>query len=135
MGSRRPRPVKPREVVLDSGALIAFERNDKKIRSLFELAHQYGRTLHVPAAVVAQVWRDGRKQARLARLLGSNIVNVRPLDCTEAQAVGVICGQIRHDDVVDSSVLLLARHLGARIVTSDPDDMRRLDPTIELVGC
>ena len=122
-------------VVLDSGALIAFGRNDKKLRTLVELAYGHGRTLHVPAGVVAQVWRDGRKQARLARLLGSNVVVVRALDRAEAQAVGVVCAQSRHDDVVDASVVLLARRLGACVVTSDPDDLRRLDPSIELVPC
>jgi predicted nucleic acid-binding protein len=121
--------------VLDSGALIAFEGNDKRLRTLVELASGHGRTLHIPAGVVAQVWRDGRKQARLARLLGSNVVTVRPLDNAEAQAVGVICGQSHHDDVVDASVVLLARRLGARIVTSDPNDLRRIDPNIELVQC
>ena len=135
MGKRHSRLVGPPAVVLDSGALIAFERNNKKLRTLVELAHKHGRTLHVPAGVVAQVWRDGRKQARLARLLGSNVLVVRTLDRTEAQAVGVICGQSRHDDVVDASVVLLARRLDARIVTSDPDDLRRLDPNVELVRC
>jgi hypothetical protein len=119
--------------VLDSGALIAFERNDKKVRTHVELAHGHGRTLHVPAGVVAQVWRDGRKQARLARLPGSSVVAVRVLDRAEAQAVGVVCGQKRHDDVVDASVILLARRLHAPVVTSDPDDLRRLDPTLQLV--
>jgi hypothetical protein len=121
--------------VLDSGALIAFERNDKKVRTLVELAYQHGRTLHVPAGVVAQVWRDGRTQARLARLLGSNLVVVRALDRAEAQAAGVVCGQSRQDDVVDASVVLLARHLRARVVTSDPDDLQVLDPTIECIRC
>jgi predicted nucleic acid-binding protein len=122
-------------VVLDSGALIAFERNDKKLRTLVELAYGRGHTLHAPAGVVAQVWKDGRKQARLARLLGSAVVAVQALDRVEAQAVGVICGQSRHDDVVDASVILLARRLGARIVTSDPGDLSRLDSSIDLIRC
>ena len=33
MGTQRPRPV-----VLDAGAFIAFERNDPKVRTLVELA-------------------------------------------------------------------------------------------------
>ena len=39
MGTRRPRSVAHQAVVLDSGgALITFERNDKKVRTLIELA-------------------------------------------------------------------------------------------------
>ncbi len=135
MGARRTRPVAAPAVVLDSGALIAFDRNDKRVRTLVELAHQYGRVLHAPAGVVAQVWRDGRRQARLARLLGSSVLNVRELDRTEAQTVGVICGQTRHDDIVDASVVVLARRLRARVITSDPDDLRSLDASIDLIRC
>jgi hypothetical protein len=84
VGARRARPV-----VLDAGALIAFERNDRKVRTLIELAMAHRRTLHVAAGVVAQVWRDGARQARLARLLGSGLLDVQVLDRDEAQAVGV----------------------------------------------
>jgi hypothetical protein len=71
----------------------------------------------------------------MARLIGSAVVAVRALDRAEAQAVGVVCDQKGQDDIVDASVILLARRLGARIVTSDPDDLHRLDSTIELVRC
>ena len=77
----------------------------------------------------------GRRQARLSRLLASSILVVRPLDRGEAQAVGVICGQSRQDGVIDASVILLARRFGARVVTSDLSDLRRLDSTIEFIGC
>jgi hypothetical protein len=130
MGAPRPRPV-----VLDAGALIAFERNDKKIRTLIELAVRHGGLLHSPAGVVGQVWRDGSVQARLARLLGSGVVEVRALDREEAQAAGVLCGQSHTSDVVDASVVLLARRHSATVVTSDPDDLRGLDAKLALVEC
>ncbi len=130
MGARRPRPV-----VLDAGALIAFERNDRKVRTLVELALTHGGELHVPGGVVAQVWRDGSRQARLARLIGSGLVRVQPLDCEEAQATGALCGHTGARDVVDASVALLARRHGAAVVTSDPEDLRRIDSKIEIVAC
>jgi predicted nucleic acid-binding protein len=130
MGTRRPRPV-----VLDAGALIAFERNDARIRTLVELALALGGVFHVPAGVVAQVWRDGRRQSRLARLLGSAIVLVQPLDREEAQAAGVLCSRSRTKDIVDASVALLAHRHGARVVTSDPEDLHRIDRTLDLVVC
>ena len=130
MGQEGPRPV-----VLDSGALIAFERNDRKVRALVELALKLGRPLHVPSGVIAQVWRDGSRQARLARLIGSGVLLVQPLDTEEAQAVGVLCGRAHSHDVVDASVVLLARRYRARVVSSDPADLRKLDSSLDVVRC
>jgi hypothetical protein len=64
-------------LTLDSGALIAFERNDRPMVAIVARAVQQRIPLTVPAGVVGQVWRDGRRQARLARLLGSDIVENR----------------------------------------------------------
>jgi hypothetical protein len=72
-------------LVLDAGAFIAFEKNDAAVRTLVELAITHGGALHAPAGVVAQVWRDGSKQARL---LGSGLVRIQVLDLPEAQASG-----------------------------------------------
>lgn len=130
MGARRPRPV-----VLDAGALIAFERNDKRVRTLIELSVAHRGALHAPASVIAQVWRDGRRQARVARLIGSGVVDVQVLDLEDAQATGVLCGGSKTKDIVDAHVVLVARREGAIVVTSDPDDLRRIDPNIELVIC
>lgn len=102
---------------------------------MVELALAHGSVLHVPGGVVAQAWRDGRWQARLARLLGSGVVKVQPLDGDEARATGVICGQSRTDDIVDASVVLLARRHRAPVVTSDPDDIARIDANVEVVSC
>ncbi len=35
-------------------------------------------------------------------------------------------------DVIDALVVLLARSLGAVVITSDPDDLKRLDNTLVL---
>ena len=72
---------------LDSGALIAFERGDRSVLALIVVARQEHAKLVVPAGVVAQVWRDGRKQARLARLLASDTIEVVPLSDLRARAV------------------------------------------------
>jgi predicted nucleic acid-binding protein len=121
--------------VLDAGALIAFERNDKRVRTLVELAAARGIDLYAPAGVVGQVWRDGRRQARLARLLASGALRVEGLDREEAQAAGVLCGQSKTDDVIDASVALAARRHRAKVVTSDPDDLRRIDARLDIVTC
>jgi predicted nucleic acid-binding protein len=128
-------PLRPRAVVLDAGALIAFEKNDRKVRTLIELALAHGAQLLSTGGVVATVWRDGSRPARLARLLGSEVVRVQALDREEAQATGAICGKAQTQDVVDASVVLLARRHGALIVTSDADDLREIDASVPLVTC
>jgi predicted nucleic acid-binding protein len=130
MGARRPRPV-----VLDASALVAFERNDRRVRRLIELAADHGGAVHVPAGIVGQVWRDGGRQVRLARLLKTGLLSVRELDIEEARAAGSLCGISGTADVIDASVALLARRHGAAVVTSDPDDLRRLDGGLALVVC
>ncbi|MGH3777228.1 MAG: PIN domain-containing protein [Pseudonocardiaceae bacterium] len=126
MGPQRPRPV-----VLDTGALIAVERSDRRIVRLLELAEQ----VHVPGAVLAQVWRNPARQVRLVRVLAAEEVTITPLDGPEARAVGQLCGASGTTDVADASVALLARRVGGVTVTSDPDDLRRIDPGLDLVEC
>jgi hypothetical protein len=121
--------------VLDAGALIAFEKNDRRVRTLIELAMVHGGAVHTTGGVVAQVWRDGSRQARLARLLGSGLLQVQALDLEEAQATGAVCGKSGESDIVDASVVLLARRYGATVVTSDTNDLRRIDPDLSVVAC
>lgn len=118
---------------LDAGALIAFERGDRFMVVLLALARERGELLAVPAGVIGQVWRDGRKQARLARLLASSLIDIEPLDDARARAAGQLCGIARTRDVIDASVVLCARRRKHKVVTSDPDDLCSLDPKLELV--
>jgi len=115
-------------VVLDAGALIAFERGGERARALVRLAVAREHTLVVPAGALAQVWRDGRRQARLASLVNHRLTEVDPLDEQMAKAAGALCGRTNTSDVVDASIVLTARTRGAAIVTSDTVDLRRLDP-------
>lgn len=120
-------------LTLDAGGLIAFERNHRRVVATVARALERDRRLAVPAGVVAQVWRDGRRQVRLVRLLGSPLVEVVHLDDATARAVGQVCGATGVSDVVDVSVVLCARRRGHRVVTTDPDDLRRIDAAVELV--
>jgi len=120
-------------LTLDSGALIAFERNDRRVVALLAQAVHHKLEVAVPAGVVAQVWRDGRRQARLARLLGADLVDIEALDDRRARRAGQLCGIRQTADIVDASVVLCARERGHRVVTSDVDDLRRLDPSVPLI--
>jgi len=121
-------------LTLDAGALIAFDRNDRSTVALVARAVTHGIGLAVPAGVVGQVWRDGRRQARLSRLLGSRDVEVEPLDDERARRAGQLCGVRGTADVIDASVVLCARMRGHRIVTSDPADIRTLDPSARIIA-
>jgi hypothetical protein len=119
-------------LVVDSGALIAFERNDRRIVGLVQRARGAGDVLVVPAGVLAQVWRAGRTQARLATLLASPVCVVEPLDEHAARRVGQLLGVAALTDVVDAAVVVSAWRHRAGVVTSDPEDLRRLDPRLTL---
>ena len=120
--------------VFDAGALIAFERNDRSVVMLAKRLLALRAKLVVPAGVIGQVWRDGARQVRLARLLGSSIVVVEPLDDRRARAAGQLCGVTGTRDVIDAAVVLSAREHDLPVATSDPDDLRALDPKVRLVA-
>ncbi len=122
-------------MVLDAGALIAVERRDRDTAAVIEAARQDHRGVVVPAGVVGQVWRGGGRQASLARLLNARGVLVEPLTNAGARAAGVLCGAAGTADVIDASVVLVARQHRATVITSDRSDLEILDPTIPLVDC
>ena len=120
-------------LVLDAGALIALDRGDKRMIALLQQALQQGRSFVLPAGVVAQAWRDGRVQATLARFLRAEEVTIVALDEQLARACGELCGATNSSDIVDASVVILARKSQSSIVTSDAGDLRRLDPAAHII--
>lgn len=55
---------------------------------------------------------------------------VPALDQVLAEAAGVLCARTGTSDVIDASVVLVARRERAVVVTSDLDDIERLDPAL-----
>lgn len=121
-------------IVLDAGALIALDRGDKRMIALLDRALAQRRVFRVPAGVVGQAWRDGRVQVALARFLRSEEVEIVPLDEQLARACGELCAATKAPDVIDASVVIVARERRDPIVTSDPNDLRRLDPAAQIVA-
>lgn len=109
-------------LLLDAGALVAIDKGDRKLRAMLQVAQQMDLPVRTGAPVVAQVWRGGR-QANLARILAG--VDVRPLDRNAGRRTGELLGATQTSDVVDAHLALLAMP-GDQILTSGPDDIRRL---------
>jgi hypothetical protein len=118
---------------LDAGALIAIERNERTVVARLARASHHAVTISVPAGALAQVWRDGRRQVRLARLLARRDVEVVVLDELTARRAGQLCGARNTHDIVDASVVLCAMERAHAIITSDPDDLARLAPRALLI--
>jgi predicted nucleic acid-binding protein len=121
-------------IVLDTGALIALERGDKRMIALVDRALAQGRDFRVPAGVLGQAWRNGRAHFTLARFLRSEEVEIVPLDKQLARSCGELCGAAGSSDVIDASVVIVARERRDPIVTSDPSDVRRLDPAAQIIS-
>lgn len=117
---------------LHTGALLALERGSTRMIALVAEAAAAGASLAVLAGVVAWSWREGARQVRLARLLSSPLAEVVPLDHAVARAAGALCGRTGAPDVVDASVVVCAAQRRHRIVTTDPADLRRIDPDVAL---
>ena len=88
----------------------------------------------IPAGVLAQVWRDGPRQVRLAALVNAEGVRIAALSEAVAKAAGQLCGLRGTSDVIDASVVLAAHGGAAIVVTSDSDDIRRLDSALMIVA-
>ena len=118
-------------LTLDTGALLALDHPAKAIamQARLEAARQRGGTICIPAEAVAQAWRSPR-QARLARLLKSPGIDIAVMTLSVARSIGRMCAETGHDDVVDVHVVLCARQRQHAIVTSDPGDITRIDPSV-----
>jgi hypothetical protein len=111
-------------VTYDTGALVAAERNSRQIWALHAgyLAEEVFPT--VPAAVLAEAWRGGSRQASLSRLL--RMCDTEPMSEELARNVGVLAGRSDHDDVVDVSVVEGAVRRGDAVVTSNMTHIRKV---------
>ncbi len=116
-------------LVLDAGALISLDRNDRGTWALLGVAADDAAAVFAPAGAIAQAWRDGTRQALLSRALAHCDEVI--LDGVGARAAGALCGRAATSDIIDASVALAAagaaRHGGpVSVATSDPADIRRL---------
>lgn len=123
-------------MVLDAGALIAIDRGDREVSTQVDEAIRNGHPVRTNANAVAQVWRNGARQAQLAHVLRT--IEVAPFARGDGYRAGELLGANRTKDVVDASVALLAKSAD-RVYTSDPRDLRALCDTAGIkavvIGC
>ena len=111
-------------MILDVGVLIAVNRGERAAQSFLAAAMEVGETLRTTAPVVAQVWRDGSRQARLAGFLKT--VETHDFHIADARVVGGLLLRSGTSDVVDAHAVALALRLQDSIVTADEPDFSLL---------
>jgi predicted nucleic acid-binding protein len=119
--------------IFDAGGLIALDKSDRRVLTLVLRAKDRGDRITIPATALAQVIRYPARQAQLSRLLGMSYTDLVPLDGPDAAAVGLLLARTRTADIVDAHVVLCAQRTGQGVVTSDPEDLSRLDPGLRLL--
>jgi predicted nucleic acid-binding protein len=120
-------------VTLDAGALIALDHNDRRVIVLVARAAEAAARVTIPVTALAQAMRHPARQARLSRMMRQPTTDVVALDRVEATAVGQLLAAAGTADIVDAHVVICARRRGQQVVTSDPDDLQRLDPGLTVV--
>ena len=120
-------------VTIDAGGLIALDRNDRQVIVLLARAVETNSRVTIPASALAQAIRHAERQARLARLVRQPTSDVVPLDRVDAVSVGRLLAASGTADIADAHVVVCARRAAQRVVTSDPDDLAQLDPSLELI--
>lgn len=111
------------QIVLDTGALIALERNQRSIWAALKEAVRSGADVVVPSAVLAQAWRGTPAQVHLQVALKHCVV--ASFDAV-AREVGVLCGKTRTQDICDAQVAIVGSRQADVVYTSDPADLRTL---------
>lgn len=114
-------------MVLDAGAFVALERNDRAMWRRLKGALIDGEPPITHGGVVGQVWRGGTgRQVLLARALQA--VDGIALTVELGRQAGLLLTASGTSDVVDAAVVVLANHEDI-IITSDPGDIARLVET------
>lgn len=111
-------------LILDSGALLALERNDRRMWRRLKVSQLAGQVPLSHGGVLGQVWRGrGPRQALLAKALGG--IEIRALDEARGRAAGELLALSATSDVIDAALVLLCED-GDSLVTSDVKDMEPL---------
>ncbi len=115
-------------MIIDAGPMIVDgESLNSRLWALIKRATERGEDLHTTHPVLAQVWRNPARQANLAQAVRH--FEVHSLD--ESVTIGRRLAETGTSDVVDAHLAVVAEGLGTFVLTSDPDDMSRLNARFE----
>lgn len=121
-------------LTFDAGALIALDRDDRRVLALVAGAAERRQSITIPATALAQAIRVPARQVRLTRLMRQPGVHLAGLDGRAATAVGRLLASTGTSDIADAHVVVCAQEAGQPVVTTDPGDLARLDPSLDLVS-
>ena len=110
-----------RGVTVDTGFLVALEQSKQRAIELAALAGTRNIRITLPVAVLAEWWRDGRRQARFLKGFEVESMTER-LAKTAGEAMAAVPGAT----VVDAIVMASAAQRDDVVYTSDVDDFARL---------
>ena len=120
-----------RGVTLDTGALIAIERRERRAAERLARWTHDEMVVSVPAVVIAEWWRGQRGPA--ARILEAFTPEATTPEL--AAIAGEALAQLRlgKEHTIDAIVMASAASRGDVVYTSDYDDLTRLGPCFPAV--
>jgi hypothetical protein len=110
-------------VTYDTGALLAAERDERRMWALHRRALERGQSPTVPAGGLGQAWRGGPQQ-HLSRLLAG--CEVEDLSEDRTRSAGTLLASASRSDLIDASVVVGALARAAVIFSSNRPDMEAL---------
>lgn len=120
-------------LTLDAGGLIALDQKDRRVLALLARCRDLGISITIPATALAQAIRNPARQPLITRLIRQANTDLRALDGKDATAVGMLLAKTGTADIADAHVAVCAKRFEQSVITSDPDNLRRIAPDLELV--
>ncbi len=114
--------------------MSGIERNDRRVLLILAAAIEERAQIIVPATALAQVIRNPARQVRLWRMVQHDGTEVVPLDGLHAQAAGALLASTATSNISNAHVVICAERSGLAVITSDPVDLRRLDPKLRVIA-
>ena len=117
----------------DAGGLIALDRKDRRVLALIARAKELEMRITIPAMALAQAIRNPARQALVSRLIRQAGTDLVALDGPDATSVGLLLARTATSDIADAHVVVCAQRAAQPVITSDPDDIRRIAPKLQLI--
>ena len=116
-------------LTFDTGALVGLERARHEMRKVYATAVTNDIRITVPAVVLAEWWRTGRKEKERSQILRSLIID--PTTDLVARLAGAALTLLPGAHTIDALVMAsAAQRPNECVYTSDPDDLRALKAAV-----